>query len=379
MRTAFFVAAIVGGAAISPGVLFGVLATAASTLFEATPFILAGIALGRVARCENAAAFLGCGCGSGPAARSIPAAAVTWIVFGPVVAIARLLAATAVARVMLSRWPAVQREAPHRHNHLLGELAALLPAALIAGASMQVSLFARASNVSPFAQLAGGALLGFAASPCGIGAAAVASALHQRAPLAAGAFLCVAGIVDVRALVRRSRRLPDRDAVATSVLALALAIVGLRHGDALVHPALAFPLLCCAAACAAAAVLFRYRRDVRALPAPALMLAGALVAAPPPAYRATETTLSGAFPGEHLTFTGTLVRTAHSAALVRYAITCCRADAAPIVVRLSQRPPFASGTWLRAEGYVGMAGGDVRLVTRRIDRIAPPADPFTYR
>ncbi|MGB8519230.1 MAG: hypothetical protein WCD38_03625, partial [Candidatus Tumulicola sp.] len=112
---------------------------------------------------------------------------------------------------------------------------------------------------------------------------------------------------------------------------------------------------------------------------PALMLAGALVAVPPPAYIATETTLAGAFPGERVTFTGTLVRQSHAAALVRYAITCCRADAAPVVVRLSKTPAFGAGTWLRADGNVAIVAGEPQLVARRIDRIAPPADPFTYR
>ncbi len=378
MRTAFFVAAAVAAAAAAPpGVLFGVLATAASTLFEATPFVFAGMLLGRVTRRSGTAAFFGCGCGSGPAARSIPAAAMTWIVFGPAVASARFLAATAVAH--LQRSSRGTHAAPHCREHLLGELAALVPAALVAGAVLQLPLFARISALSPAAQIAGGALLGFTASPCGIGAAAVAAALHQRAPLAASAFLCVAGIVDVRALVHRSHRRPERDAFAAGLLALALALVGLRHGGALVHPALAAALLVCAAACAATVVLFRHGRDPRALPAPALMLAGALVAVPPPAYRATETTLAGAFPGERVTFTGTLVRGSHAAALVRYAMTCCRADAAPVVVRLSQTPAFGPGTWLRADGSVAIAGGELQLVARRIDRIAPPADPFTYR
>ncbi len=380
MRTAFFVAAAVAAAAAAPpGVLCGVLATAASTLFEATPFVFAGIVLGRMTGRTGTAAFFGCGCGSGPAARSIPAAAMTWIVFGPAVAIVRFLAATAVAHLRRSQSSRGTREAPHCREHLLGELAALLPAALAGGAVLQLPLFAGVPSLPPAAQIAGGALLGFTASPCGIGVVAVAAALHQRAPLAASAFLCVAGIVDVRALAHRSHRLPTRDAFAAGLLALALAIVGLRHGDALVHPALAAPLLVCAAACGVTAVLFRYGRDTRALPAPALMLAGALVAVPPPAYRATETTLAGAFPGERVTFTGILVRESHAAALVRYAITCCRADAAPVVVRLSRTPAFGAGTWLRADGSVAITGGEPQLVARRVDRIAPPADPFTYR
>src|SRR5581483_9188826 len=234
VRSAFFVAAAIVAAAVAPpGILFGVLATAASTLFEATPFLLAGIALERATRRAGAAAFFGCGCERGPSARSVPAAAMTWLVFGPGIAIARFLAATAVAHLTRSRPPA--HDGSHERRHLLGELAALLPAALAAGAVVQFPLFTRASALPPLAQLAGGALLAFAASPCGMGAAAVASALHVRAPLAASAFLCVAGIVDARAIVQRAQRLPEPDALAMSVLAFAVAVVGWRHGGALVH------------------------------------------------------------------------------------------------------------------------------------------------
>jgi hypothetical protein len=381
VRTALFVAAVVAAAAaIPPGALFGALATAASALFEATPFALAGIALGRLTRRPDAAVFFGCGCGHGPSARSIPALAATWAVFGPLVAIARFLSAVVVARVARSRLPGGGAcDAPRRRSHLLGELAALLPSALVAGAVGQLQIFASASHLSLLAQVAGGALLGFAASPCGIGAAAVGGALHQRSPLAASAFLCVAGIVDLRAIVRRPHRAPERDALAFVLLAFGLAVVGWRHGDALVHPSLAIVLLVCAAACGVTALRCGRRRDAGCLPAPALMLAGALVAVPPPAYRATETTLADAFPGERLTFTGTLVRTPHSAALVRYAMTCCRADASPVVVRLSAAPAFDDGTWLRADGSVAIVEGEPQLIAQRVDRIAPPADPFTYR
>jgi hypothetical protein len=381
VRTALFVAAAVAvAAAVPPGLLFGALATAASALFEATPFALAGIVLGRLAPRANAAAFFGCGCGRGPSARSIPALAATWIVFGPFVAIARFLAAVLVAHVTRSRSQhGGADDALHGRPHLLGELAALLPSAIVAGAVGQLQIFGSASHFWPFAQAASGALLGFAASPCGIGAAAVGGALYQRSPLAAAAFLCVAGIVDLRAIARRPHREPEPDAFAFALLALALAIVGWRRGGTLVHPSLAMALLACAAACGTTALRYGRRHDRRCLPAPALMLAGAFAAVPPPAYHATETTLADAFPGERLTFTGTLVRTPRSAALVRYAMTCCRADASPVVVRLSAAPAFDDGTWLRADGSVAIIDGATQLVARRIDRIAPPADPFTYR
>ncbi|MGC2407270.1 MAG: hypothetical protein WA431_12750 [Candidatus Cybelea sp.] len=65
--------------------------------------------------------------------------------------------------------------------------------------------------------------------------------------------------------------------------------------------------------------------------------------------------------------------------MVRYAITCCRADAAPVAVRLDRTPRFPAGTWLRVEGSVENVNGELRLITTRIERITPPTDPFIYR
>jgi hypothetical protein len=374
MRVTLFVAATVAIAMLSsPDALRSALATSASALFEATPFLLAGAVLARLVRCPQVTAYLGCGCGSGPSARSLPATAAAWLVFGPLVAIARFLAAVAVARFTAAKTP---REAPE----LLDELAAVVPAAAIAGAVTQFAAFVDLRRFAPSEQIFGGALLGFATAPCGIGAIGVAGALHGRAPLAAAAFLCIAGIADVRAIAScRAHRAQTHDVLAYALLACALGIVGWRHGGALVHPAIAGTLLACAAVALVLALIHRTQRNARARLAPAVMLLGALVTAPPPAYRATETTLSDLFPGERLTFTGTVTRSANDAALVRYAIVCCRADAAPVAVRLAQPPPFAAGTWLRAEGTIEVRAGEPRLVARNLERIAPPVDPFIYR
>lgn len=85
------------------------------------------------------------------------------------------------------------------------------------------------------------------------------------------------------------------------------------------------------------------------------------------------------FAGERLTFTGALDREGSSSAVVRYAITCCRADAAPVAVRIDRAPPYPNGTWLRVEGRVAQNAGNLRLVTEHAERVAPPADPFLYR
>lgn len=365
---------------VSPETVRSALAASASALFEAAPFLLGGMLIARLLRTDAALGYVGCGCGRGPSARSLPAAAATALVFGPLVALGRFVAAVAVARFgarVSGRHPAC---ADCARPTLLGELAALLPAALTAGAAMQLTAWLDLSTLPSPLLLAGGALLGFAAAPCGLGAVAIAGALRVRAPLAAIAFLCVAGIVDARTLGSSSRsHAGEHDALAYALLALALGIVASHHGDALVHPAIAGALGLCAVAAATCAGLHRKRQNARMRPAPLIMLLSALIAAPPPAYRATETTVTDLFPAERLTFTGVLSRDAHAAALVRYAVTCCRADAAPVVVRLTRSPAFAPGTWLRVDGVVESRSGELRLDPRHVARIAPPTDPFIYR
>lgn len=362
-----------------PDAALSVLSTAASTLFEATPFMIAGVALARFAGRRNATAYLACGCSGGPSARSIPAAIVTCLAFGPAIAIARFFAAVSVACILNRARPVTHSNcAEHSAVDLLSQLRTLVPPALVAGMIAQISAWMDVRHLQPFAQIVAGSLLGFAA-PCGVGAVAVGAALHQRAPLAASAFLCAAGIVDARAFIRTDGRRSHPDALAYATLAAALALVGLRRGGTLVHPAFSDSLLACGALTLLSALRNRRMRDLPARLAPALMLAGAIVSAPAPAYRATESTLTDVFSGEPLSFTGTLVRTRDAAALVRYAITCCRADAAPVVVRLARVPPITPGTWLHAEGTLAVKEGQPQLIVSRMDRIAPPADPFTYR
>jgi hypothetical protein len=361
----------------SPDTVRSALAVSASALFEATPFLLASVVLARLLpRRHHAAAYLGCGCSSGPSARSIPAAAATWLVFGPQIALARFAAAFFAARFIQ---PRLRQCGENDALHLLGELAALLPAALLAAAAME--FFARfdPARLSPLGVTLVGIALGFSAAPCGLGAIAVAGALRVRAPLAAMAFLCIAGIVDFRTLARRAQRCCDHDACAYALLAVSLGVVAWRHGDALVHPAIAVALAFCAPVALLCALIYRQRACARARVAPALMLIGAFAGAPPPAYYATETTLTDLFPGERLTFTGVLTRQGRSCALVRYAITCCRADAAPIAVRLDRTPSYPAGTWLRVNGQIESVRGDLRLVPQQIETIAPPGDPFVYR
>ncbi|MFZ0683364.1 MAG: hypothetical protein WAM84_10855, partial [Candidatus Cybelea sp.] len=100
MRIVLYAVALLALATLStPDALRCALATSASALFEAAPFLLAGIIAGRLLRHSNAMAYLGCGCTAGPSARSLPAAAATWLLFGPLVAAARFGAAVVAARL----------------------------------------------------------------------------------------------------------------------------------------------------------------------------------------------------------------------------------------------------------------------------------------
>lgn len=373
-----------GGAALavlllsSPDAMRSVLATSASALFEATPFLFGGLLLSRLLqRRTNVVEHLGCGCMGGPSARSLPSAAATWLVFGPGVALARYTAATFTARILCRR--SRDEHGPNVSRHLLDELASVLPAALVAGVAMQCFATFDTSGISPIGNALLGAALGFTAAPCGLGAVAIAGALRFRAPVAAAAFLCVAGIIDLPAMRRTPRGLVGHDAFAYAVLAIALAIVAWNHGAALVHPRFAAALAVCSCAAFLCMAIYRRSRSADARAAPVLMLAGALLGAPAPQYHATETTLSDLFLGEHLTFTGAFEREQGASIVVRYAITCCRADAAPVAVRLDRPLPYAPGTWLRVDGRIEGVGNDFRLVPTAVERIPAPVDPFIYR
>lgn len=379
VRTILYATAALALATLSsPDGIRCAFASSASALIEATPFLFASAALSIVLkRRRHVAEYFGCGCGAGPSARSLPASAATWLLFGPSVALARFGAAVIAGGIVSRDRTQCERDGAGDLRPL-GELAAVVPAALFAGAAAQWSAFFDTSHVTAIESAAGGALFGFVAAPCGLGAVAIAGALRERDPIAAAGFLCVAGIVDVRALRARSHARGGTDAFAYLMLACALGIVAWRHGDALVHPAFAAPVACCAVAAACFALFARRQRCAAVRVAPAVMLAGALLGAPPPRYHATETTMRDLFAGERLSFTGTLVRGSASGAIVRYAITCCRADAAPIVVRLARTPAYPSGTWLRVEGVVEDHGGAMQLQTQRVQRVAAPNDPFLY-
>ncbi|MGA8576382.1 MAG: hypothetical protein WB609_11965, partial [Candidatus Cybelea sp.] len=154
-HTLYGAAALALATLCAPDALRSALAAAASALFEATPFLFAGALLSHLLRRRCALLeHLGCGCGSGPSARSLPAAAATWIAFGPLVAVERYLAALLVAQILHRALPREQERQSVAHP--LRELAAVLPAALLAGVAMQ---FASTFDSTSLPQAAG-ALLG---------------------------------------------------------------------------------------------------------------------------------------------------------------------------------------------------------------------------
>jgi hypothetical protein len=372
-------AAAILAAAVWPNEARLILVSAAAVVVEAMPFVLAGVLAERVVRRRTSlVAYAGCGCISGTSARSLPAAALTWVAFGPLPALARVAAATLVARLLHRN-----RERPscgHGSTDLVGELERLVPFALAAAAGGLIAERLPLSHANVALQIAAGAAMGFFASPCAIGSVAVASALRAHAAAAAAGFLCVAGIVDLHALHHEaSEKRKGGDACAYALLAIGAGIVAYRHGAELVRPGLAPVLAVCAVAAAALAIARRNESAGGVHAAPAIVLLGAMIAAPPPIYRATETTLAEIFPGERLSFTGVLARDRNAAALVRYAITCCRADAAPVVIRLARPETVAPGTWARADGIVVDTPDGMALSEDRITPVPAPADPFLYR
>jgi hypothetical protein len=382
VRKLFYAAAVLAAAIGSWSDAAGVVASSAGILFEATPFLLGGLALRAVLRGNGWVPYLGCGCASASSARSLPATAAAWAVFGPAIALSRLAGAIVVAELLRTTFSASRHRPCSEANDeeadsLLAQLEGVLPTAILAGIVTQALARFDPAQAGPIVGVLCGLLLGIAA-PCGLGTIAVASALHSRAPATAAAYLCVAGIVDLSAFrPRNSKPRGGHDAWSYALLTLSLGLVAFRHGDALVHPKIVLALSAC---CFAAGVLaLRFRRRRKFFVSPILMLLGALAAAPVPSYRATETTLVDLFPGQHLTFTGRLTSDGSHAAMVRYAITCCRADAAPIVVRLDRLLKFPTGSWLRADGIVTDRKGDLRLQPQVVTEIEPPSDPFVYR
>jgi hypothetical protein len=365
------VSALIAVAAAAPQQVRTVLACAAGIALEALPYLAASTVLATLVgtRSRAFAAFLGCGCGNGAAARSLPAAAVTAALFGAPVALARVAAASLIA------WKRTHKEHEDHADGVLAGIQRLALPALLAGA---IAAFVPATLLTALPKAAAfcaGALLGVVASPCVFGGVALAASLRAHAPWACAGVLCTAGMFDLRALHRYISFKEGRAAYA--FLAAACALVAIRHGAMLVHPRMTIPLAATAVFCAVLVLRRSPERSRAALAASCALLAAVVIGAPVPEYTASETTLADAFAGERVRFTGVALTQGNRTALVRYAITCCRADAQPVALLLDRR--VDAGQWITASGTLVSTAGSLRLHVARIARVTPPADPFVYR
>ncbi|MEO6990080.1 MAG: hypothetical protein ABI346_02160 [Candidatus Baltobacteraceae bacterium] len=385
--------ALVALGAVAPAMLHATLAGAAAILFEATPFVLLSAllerAISRRGRSSSevgcrpgtprwvalAVAAAGCGCsGRLGGTLSLPAFGLCWLTFGPLAACARLGAGLALAAAMSRKLAAACESAPDP----LEELHRLLPSA-VAGALLSAWLVGGpAIGLSPVLALLFGALSGLL-TPCSTGAVALAAAVRTAQPLAAVGLL-VASTLPRFGATSTLPRGPLGCRVAYGALAVASAWLVTRSGAGFVHPRLV-PLVALGAALALACALpaSGTRFAGRSVAAPALLLVALVFGSPAPSSVANETTLEGAFPGERVAFEGFAQRRAGATVLVRYAITCCRADAAPVALRLDRTLPVAAGSWISARGTLRRAALGLVLHPDAVESMPPPADPFVYR
>ncbi len=373
MRPTIYVAAVLALFAFAPETARLVLVAAAGILIESLPYLAAAAALRpRLGRHAPALlAYAGCGCTPGPSARSLPAALACTLLFGPWVALGRVALGTLAARL----------PSPHacEHEHaddLAAELLGLAPAALLAAGVLAAAPLLDLGHRPAALAILAGAALGLGAGPCALGTVALAATLRTQSPLAAFAALACGGMVDLRRFAPRLPRAPG-GGLAYALLACVCGLVALRHGGGIVHPRLVLPLGACAVLCVAAALRARRAERPHAAIVAAALLAAVVVGAPLPVYRASETTLADAFAGEHLRFTGVYHAQPH-AALVRFAITCCRADAHPVAALLASPVHARDRTWLRVRGVLARRGDALVLVPSHVQAIAPPSDPFVY-
>ncbi len=193
------------------------------------------------------------------------------------------------------------------------------------------------------------------------------------------AMLCVSGICDFRSLKREPAALEKHDAFAYVIAAFACAAIASAHGATLLNPRFTIALWASSAALVALAYVHRHARTMHLRWAPIVMTLGALFSHSAPSYTITETTLNDAAPGDAIVFRGILARDGNHDALVRYAITCCRADAQPVVVRLEHPLRERSGDWFSARGTLVGASTGIALRIRQYEKINAPSDPFIYR
>jgi uncharacterized membrane protein YcgQ (UPF0703/DUF1980 family) len=112
---------------------------------------------------------------------------------------------------------------------------------------------------------------------------------------------------------------------------------------------------------------------------PTLMLAALVSGSPIPGPGVAAGAPDDLYPGETIAFTGTTTSVRGRTALVRYAITCCRADASALVLRTNLRLRVAPNTWIALRGTIARDESGLLVRANEWARVAPPADPYLYR
>src|ERR1700693_569089 len=187
---------------VPPVTLAGALASAAGTLFEALPFVVGTALLPRV-RWLRFLPSLACGCGGVlPSALSLPALALTWISFGPLVSIARIAAALLVLVVRARSRTSQHASKGDEHSRDLPNGDALSELTRFALASFAASLIAESLRTKLFLapgpagavlSLALGMLAGLLA-PCATAGGAASIALRAGDSFAAFGLLATSGL-----------------------------------------------------------------------------------------------------------------------------------------------------------------------------------------
>jgi hypothetical protein len=380
---------VLAALALPPGLLHGVLASTAATLFEALPFVLFA-ALLPARRWSRLLPLAACGCGSAvPAALALPALVLCWLNFGPWITLAR--AGAALCSLGFRRRPhAAGFEAPDP----LAELNRLAAGAGLGAFGLAAAgWLARAAGGHAFGlggeplwpwraigaslQFALGALAG-ALAPCGTVGVAAAAAFHTSSPAAAAGLLTTSGLVGFVVRLRRSGPPQVRPAGVAVYLCLALAALWLwaDGGRGFLSPRLVplLPLGAALAGLAAARPRPTGARHAGALPA--LLFAALVLGSPAPDGDGPATLPAGLYPGRAVRFTGRLAPGGRDVG--RAAMLCCRADAQMLRLALDRRIARPAGTWVEVAGHVIAAPAGLTLHLEHARQVAPPADPFVY-
>jgi hypothetical protein len=397
--------AVIAAAALAlpPPILHAALASAAGTAFEAAPFVLATLFL-RSTRARRLAALGSCGCGTLPGALALPALALCWLAFGPALALTRF--AGAVASLAIFGRNRAKHE-PEPEPDPLADLetialaafaAALACAGLNAAAAAgRAGLLARdasleAAILSNAIACAGGLIVGLL-SPCATAAIATAAGLKSSAPLASAAILAVAGIVPPSAFrangprcttvahTNQAATTPRNDhRIAYALLACACLTLATHGASGFVHPRLLPVVGFGAAMCAVIAIRgSELARSRGSMFLPLALIGSLLAGSPVPRETIDATNLPDAFLGADVHFAGTAQTRDGTTTIVRYEITCCRADASPIALVTERKLDVRDGSWVQTDGTIARGERGLALHVRRWRLEPAPRDPFLYR